>query len=318
MSNDQTPISSPQSPAPIVWRIHDERPGHMNQTRGLVRELAALAGAECFDIPTCTQWQALRWLVIGRFPPGAALPRPDFILGAGHDTHLALLAARWAYGGKAIVLGKPSLPFHLFDLCLTQRSDEPPQLPHVVLTDGVLNCVDPSDRHRKDRGLLLIGGPSGAHDWDNQAMCRQIAAVVSAHSEVEWTLTNSRRSPSDLMPQLADLRLRNLTLVRHEDTSPQWVAQQLAEGGQAWVSEDSVSMVYESLTSGAAVGLLEVPVRREGRVTRGMKGLEAAGWVTRFSQWALTGSLNTPPGQLHESRRCAALLCERFQLRRAA
>jgi mitochondrial fission protein ELM1 len=290
----------------------------MNQTRGLVRELVALAGAECFDIAACTQWQAVQWLVTGRFPPGVALPRPDFILGAGHDTHLALLAARRAYGGKAIVLGKPSLPFRFFDLCLTQRTDEPPQLPQVVLTDGVLNCVDPSDRHRQDRGLLLIGGPSGAHGWDNQAMCQQIAAVVSAHPDVEWILTNSRRSPSDLIPQLADAGLGNLTLVRHEDTSPQWVAQQLAEAGQAWVSDDSVSMVYEALTSGAAVGLLEVPVKREGRVTRGMKALEAAGWVTRFSQWANTGRLNTPPGQLHESRRCAALLCERFLLPRAA
>ena len=43
---------------------------------------------------------------------------------------------------------------------------------------------------------------------------------------------------------------------------------QVARSAQAWVTEDSVSMVYESLPAGAATGLLAVPRQGETRTAR--------------------------------------------------
>jgi mitochondrial fission protein ELM1 len=94
------------------------------------------------------------------------------------------------------------------------------------------------------------------------------------------------------------------------------VPQKLARAAQVWVSQDSVSMVYEALTSGAAVGLFPVPGKRTGRVARGMNQLEQGGWVTSFSAWDRATPLPSPPAQLHEARRCAELICERLQLPR--
>ena len=61
-------------------------------------------------------------------------------------------------------------------------------------------------------------------------------------------------------------------------------------------------MVYEALTSGAAVGLLAVQGQKAGRVARGMHELQQAGWVTRFCDWDRRSPLPSPPGQLHEAR----------------
>ncbi|MCH8840089.1 MAG: mitochondrial fission ELM1 family protein [Planctomycetes bacterium] len=44
--------------------------------------------------------------------------------------------------------------------------------------------------------------------------------------------------------------LSNLTIVPHKETSSSWVSEHLANAARVWVSADSVSMVYESLTNG--------------------------------------------------------------------
>ena len=64
---------------------------------------------------------------------------------------------------------------------------------------------------------------------------------------------------------MADMRL---TVVPVAATGPDWLPAQLARAGQAWATADSVSMVYEALTAGAAVGILDVPRQRASRISR--------------------------------------------------
>ena len=93
----------------IIWQIHDHKPGHMNQMRGLSTALADRMPVEIHKIaapPRLTCWQGL---LSNRFPPGIGLPKPDLIFGAGHRTHLAVLAARRAFGGRSVILMKPTL-----------------------------------------------------------------------------------------------------------------------------------------------------------------------------------------------------------------
>jgi mitochondrial fission protein ELM1 len=302
----------------IIWRIHDAKPGHANQTRGLVRALAARTDVESHDIPAPTRWQSWRWWLTRQYPPGKSLPRPDLILGAGHGTHVATLAARAAFGGKAIVLMKPSLPLRLFDLCVVPEHDEARAVENLIVTRGVLNVVEPSPSQQPTRGLILIGGPSSAYGWSSERMREQVVAAVAGQPNVHWTLTTSRRTPADFLGLVSDSHLPNLAIVPCEQTGPTWVPNELVRSAQVWATEDSVSMVYEALTSGAAVGLLEVPCNRPGRVTAGVKCLVKHGWVTPFSAWQTNTPLPHPPGALHEAARCASLVCERFQLPRAA
>lgn len=302
----------------VIWRIHDGKPGHANQTRGLVQALAEVLPVETFDLQVSSRWHRWLWWLTRRFPPGKRLPRPNLIVGAGHSTHLAVLAARRRYGGKAVVLMKPTLPPRLFDLCLVPQHDDLAEEGNIVLTHGVLNLITPSLRQDPVRGLLLIGGPSTAHGWDSGAVVEQIATIVYNQPQIVWSLTTSRRTPPDFLELLATIDLPSLTVVPHTITGPEWVPEELGRAAHVWVSEDSVSMVYEALTSGARVGLLEVPHHRAGRVLQGLQKLRELGWLIRFSDWDRHSPLPKPAIRLYEAQRCAALLCERFQLPRAA
>jgi len=311
-------------PKTILWQIHDDKPGHRNQLLGLTDALAELQPLEVHTLRAPSRRSCLAALWSRKFPLGNDLPTPNLILGAGHATHLAVLAARRARGGQAIMLMKPSLPSALFDLCLIPEHDRAVASEKVIATRGVLNVVRPTQQHNPRSGLLLIGGPSAAHDWSDERMLEQIAMIATSTPSIQWSLTDSRRTPRSFLKRVAEKKFENLQVAPHQQTTSDWVPRQLADAAQVWVSEDSVSMVYEALTSGAAVGVLEVPSKRRvsskrrGRVATGVDLLIKEGWATRFADWQLSSQLVQPPAPLDEARRCAEIIAQRMFLRAAA
>ena len=296
-----------------LWLITDNKPGHRSQLQGLAQALAARTAVETHWIDAPAGRSALWQWLSGRFAPGAALPDPDFILVAGHRTHLAGLAARRARGGKLIALMRPSLPLGWFDLCVIPQHDRPPARANVIATRGVLNTARPSPEREADKGLFLIGGPSKHHGWDTPALLAQIDAILAATPAMRWTLTTSRRTPADTESALLALRDRGVNVRPVRDTPPGWAMAQVARSAQAWVTEDSVSMVYESLTAGAATGLLAVPRLGETRITAGVAELQRAGLVTAFAEWVRTGQLAAPLERLAEADRVAEAVLARFR-----
>jgi mitochondrial fission protein ELM1 len=297
-----------------VWRLIDGKPGHEKQTLGLAEALARRLPVARFDI--ACRGSLWNWLA-GRFPAGTELPAPDLLIGAGKGCHADLLAARRVRGGKAVVLMRPSLPAALFDLCLIPAHDRPPLRANVLPTLGVLNAVRPAPGRRPGLGLILLGGVSEHYAWDGAAIAAQVADVVRASPDIAWRLTTSRRTPADMMARLEAVRPGNLALHPHEDTPPGWLEAALAESTQVWVSPDSVSMVYESLSSGAATGLLELAASRSGRVSSGIEQLISEHWVTPYSAWQGTRRLPAPASPLAEADRCADLIVARWFAGRA-
>ncbi len=294
-----------------IWRFRDGKPGHENQTRGLVQALAARCSLDVHDIDVSPAGQAVWWWATRRFPPGEGLPDPDLILGAGHATHLPMLAARHACGGRIVLLMKPSLPVAWFDLCLIPEHDAPPEAPNVLGTRGGLNPVRPAPVKDHTLGLILLGGPSRHHDWPVDEIVRQVRAVVEGTPGVRWEITDSRRSPPAALSRLAEFELPGVDCHPWQETTPGWLAERLAQAGRVWVSEDSVSMLYEALTAGAAVGLLEVPRRLRGRVVQGVETLVREGLVTPFHAWQGGAPLEPPPRPLDEAGRCADAILAR-------
>ena len=96
--------------------------------------------------------------------------------------------------------------------------------------------------------------------------------------------------------------------VAWDTVSPDWLPQALARASIVWVSRDSASMVYEALSSQAAVGLLDVPLQRRGRVSSGVEALRADGMVTAFDDWRQGRALQPPALALAEADRCAQWL----------
>jgi mitochondrial fission protein ELM1 len=300
----------------VIWRFVDGKAGHEAQSLGLVQALARRRAIECVELKAPSRWNAVCSWLLGRFAAGSELPAPDLIIGAGHRTHVALLAARRAFGGKAVVLMQPSLPTSWFDACLIPQHDAPPAAANVIETVGVLNPMLPASNARVDRGLLLIGGPSKHHGWDTAGLLDQVQQVLAANRQVQWLLTTSRRTPEDCETALLALDQPNLSVVPVADTPRGWVAERLQECACAWVSEDSVSMVFEALTAGASVGLLSVPsLGRQSRVQLAANGLVECGRVVRFEACQAQAGFALPSvaEPLAEADRCADEILVRFE-----
>lgn len=304
---------SPSDSRPLVlWRLTDGKRGHENQTLGLEKSLRRERDLDCHEIPVSSPGRGLLNWVAGRFPEGQALPQPDLILAAGHGTHFHLLAARRSRGGRAVVLMRPSLPLSLFDLCLIPEHDNPAVRDNVLPTVGVLNGLGSEGAHDAARTLILIGGPSKHHQWCGEDLLVQLQALFGSEPDTVFTLTTSRRTPADFLKSLERLDPVNCRIVPLSETAPEWVAEQLSRSACAWVTEDSVSMIFESLTAGCSVGLLEMTPLGDGRVSEGIGRLVGRGWVTRFADWRRGGRLATPRGGFNEAARCAEEIIGRW------
>jgi hypothetical protein len=65
-------------------------------------------------------------------------------------------------------------------------------------------------------------------------------------------------------------------------------------------------MVYEALTAGCRVGLLDLPEKAHSRVAKGVMGLKAKGLVSQFP------SAPRQATPLKEASRCAAIILGRW------
>jgi len=279
----------------------------MNQSLGLAEALARAAPIEIATLPALPTWRAWLALLLKRFPSNT-YPKPDLIVGAGHATHLTLLAARRARGGRSVVLMKPSLPRRWFDLCLLPRHDGIAADANTLVTEGALNRIRPATTRNSRHGLLLIGGTSPHFEWDSDAIQGQIKSVLTRMPEIHWTLTTSRRTPADFLAQLPSSP--KLTVIPHTAPSSDWLPEQLARSGTVWVTPDSASMVFEALTAGAAVGVFDLPVNPKSRVGQAIAQLADAQRITRFVDWCGHGTLHPNLRPLAEADRCATWILE--------
>ena len=293
-----------------LWLLGDGKPGHENQSLGLAEAIARRTPCSIHRIPLAGT-RGLLGRVRAALRASAGLPRPDLILGAGHATHFSLLWLTRKYRSKSIVLMRPSLPPAWFDLCIAPAHDfhGGHLQSNVILTCGALNRVAPPATAQRNGRIILVGGPSGTHGWDAPHLLRVLTEITAQGT---WQLTDSRRTPAGF----ADLIRSHLPAVEvfsYQETTPDWLPGKLAAAAEVWVTEDSVSMIYEALSSGARVGLLPTPrLKPSSRVLRGLEDLIARGFLTQFAAWQNTHSLSVPPETLREADRCAAEVLDRF------
>ncbi len=291
--------------------LSDGRPGHENQSVGLALALARRTGASYEVVklnPAAGVWARMR----AATAEGNEGQKPQLLIAAGHRTHLPLWWAARKFGARSVVIMKPSLPLAFFDLALVPKHDVAEGAVDSagrVLTRGALNRVPEALPEKEPVGLVLIGGPSKHHGWDGTALAPCIARVMAAQPELSWTVADSRRTPEGF---LAGLDLPpEVKRMPHQATTPAWLPGELARAQSVWVTEDSVSMVHEAVTAGAATGVLPAPRLRASRVLRAVDGLVTAGYASSWADWERVGALRVGE-KLQESGRCAEMIIERW------
>lgn len=285
---------------PHILILTDGKPGHENQSRGLAEAMARLRTAE-IDILRLDLSTSLMPKIRKAINDSREFPKPDYVIAAGHGTHFPLMRVARTHKAKSIVLMKPGIPMSWFTWCVAPEHDfrKKPSGENVILSKGAPNRIVPVEGVREGK-LILIGGPSRTHGFDENSL---MAVVKPLISEGGWSIADSRRTPATFLSRLRR-ELPDLEIISHTDCGPDWLAERLARAGEVRVTEDSVSMIYEALTGGANVGVLEMPrLRPDARVVRGLDKLKNAGW--------LDADQSGDREPLAEADRCAGIILGR-------
>lgn len=292
---------------PTLYIVSDLKPGHLAQSRGLAQAINRQTPVRIMEIEADGERSA---------------PQPEkeagLILAAGRETHSMALSLRKYLGVPAIVIMNPGwIGRQRFDLSVIPKHDGVSPGSTVIVTEGAVNALTPATDASPREGLILVGGPSKHHDWDEGAIKQQLETITARDPEMRWAATSSRRTPAStdlILKEHAANHSDRFTYTPASETPEGWVAEQLQRCGVCWVSEDSVSMIYEAMTAGSCVGLLTVPKRsgRLGRVARGVQSLIERGWVSTFEQWQQGKALPTDRPVLAEADRVASHIIERW------
>lgn len=300
-------------PVTLIWKIKDGKRGHENQSQGLIQALGKLRPVECIEVDIHTK--GANWLdyLFGRNSQFSGLPKPDLIIGAGSQTHATILAAGRATGAPTVVLMAPPRGICiLYNLCIIPEHDGRSGS-NIVRTKGALNLIEPGSRKSPNQGLFLIGGASAHHGWDGRQVVEQMTQILKHSRGIDWTATTSRRSPKTTCDDLASIQTGKLNVVPVEDTDGTWLPEQLVKANYVWVTEDSVSMIYEALSSGAKVGVLPVPRKTDrSRVVLGVDRLIEEGQVLRYRADCCDLSQFDAPAALNEAARIAHIVSDRL------
>lgn len=283
----------------VIWVFSDGRKGHENQTKGLLNALVEL---NKFRFAIDSYW-------VTKQTPNAqltSLPEPDLILGAGHATHFPMLCAKILYGGVTVVLMKPSIPSIFFDMVLVPHHDSCTNFGNVHYTIGVLNTVARANPNSNE-GSILLGGPSRHFLWDTDRIVREIQQICDSDSDKHWNVCDSPRSPDNLLSKIRNSP--NIKKHYWRDTDDNFISSLLSTSSEIWVSCDSVSMLYEAVSTGVPVGVFTLESRkRQNKISRGLEELATQGRIQFFHEGFVLQPQVKMELQLSETTRCAELL----------
>ncbi|GAA3926497.1 mitochondrial fission ELM1 family protein [Litoribacillus peritrichatus] len=255
--------------------ITDNKPGHKNQLEGLQNSLALKVELECVWLSVKTT--PFSWLNLFKKNKQLNLPFvPDVVIAAGSDTQLFALTVKRQFNAFLVLLMRPSVfPQCLFDALIIPEHDKPKRSVRIFKSFGVLNKVRPHKLTEPSRkGLILIGGESKHYHWNSEAVLNQISTVIEKASNIDtWLLTDSRRTPEAFRALLGSKDGQKIEFFPHESTDANWLPAQMKAVDQIWVTPDSVSMVYEALSSGKITGLFVLSEIKQGRVVQGINNL---------------------------------------------
>lgn len=279
-----------------IWIISDEKPGHVNQSLGLVEALLEFQPNLTFKTLT------LKGVSSALF----AKKRPKLIISAGRATHFWNWILSLRFGVKNIVLMRPSLPYSFFNLALVPEHDAPPASYRVVRTKGAINRMKPAIKQSASQ-LILLGGPSKHVIWDDQRIIDQIDALAEVSNGL-LNVATSRRTPNDLLQKLRTKK--SIRLIEPDSVEADWLPNTLATTEQVIVSSDSVSMVYEALTAGCTVSLIRLESTPNSRTQQGVDSLVEQGLVGATADQKPVN----PVSNFREATRCAEIILERTWL----
>lgn len=291
----------------IVY-VSDGKAGHRSQALGLYQAMQRQSATQLsFEEVALENLPVLGLLrAIGKKRHNALSQTPDYIFGVGSHTQLrVLLLGKVFPAAKTVILMKPNFPFRWFDHVIVPEHDGVPAQANVIVTQGALNPIINEGRHQKKRILIALGGSSKRHQWNPAKVLSAIQQIVEHHPDSEIILTTSRRTPADFLGYLTgQMEIPHLQIFPVEQTPPGWIFEEMQKAEAVWVTEDSVSMIFEALTAGCKVGVIGMDRLKQDRITRSVDQILSLGLVSS----ALCSTELSPASAFKEAERVATYL----------
>lgn len=238
-----------------IWIILDGKKGHEKQIEDLVYCLGKKIDINIYKVESSGFLKVCSDFLYHLSDKCSDLPKPDFIIACGHRTHLEALQKRSRYGGKIIILMKPTLPLFLFDLSIIPAHDKILWSKNTLVVNGSINKLYNKNIHKKNMALILIGGPSKNYYWDNNQIINNIENIVKTHLYLNFTVVTSRRTPQILINNLEKKSI-NIRLINDENAPANWLEKNIDYYEHSWVTQDSISMLFELLAAGSRVNCI--------------------------------------------------------------
>ncbi len=291
----------------IVY-VSDGKAGHRSQALGLYQAMQRQAEQPLSFQEVFIQDLPLFALFTAFFKNNLASmqQQPNYIIGVGSHTQLRVLMLSKIYPqAKTIILMKPNYPLACFDFAVIPQHDAVIASERVLISQGALNPIVNQQRHQAGRILIALGGSSKRHQWNSNKVMHALAAMVEENPQSMLILTTSRRTPADFLKALSTAEFATqLQIFPVEETAQGWIFEQMQLAEAVWVTEDSVSMIFEALTAGCRVGLIEIDRLKQDRITHAVDQLlESKVLVKHFNLNQLAA-----PISLNEADRIAKLI----------
>ena len=289
----------------ILW-LNDGKAGHRRQAEGLLAGLRR-RGIE-LQVHEMSVPHGLRdwWRIQADLPN---IFYPELLLGVGHRTHALLLLLKRRYpSAQTVVLMRPSLPLSWFDHLIIPQHDQPPSVDRIFVSQGALNPIINQQRHQVGRHLIVLGGVSKRHGWDQRQVLAQLAQLAEHLRGQSVWIGGSRRTPADFLDSVDFKAITaQMQFLEGSQTDSAALDEQLQLAETVWVTEDSVSMISEAWTAGCRVGLIAMPRIKADRITRAVDLLVQQQVVLRLND-VLAGQVLRLPPHLAEADRAARWL----------
>lgn len=219
--------------------------------------------------------QGRLWLLKLFFEPetAAALEKAqaDFVISTGSSLVPVNLCLARENRAKSVVVMRPPFPYDLcrYDLAVIPEHDQgrvPEQSLRLLLTPSAPNTQNPYDfengpapeagGHGKIAAGVLLGGPTRDYGMSAETVKRLFESLENSEGS-NYAVTTSRRTPEEISRYLkaesAHWRKCRELVIASEDTRSGVVESMIRTAEFLIVTEDSISMVSEAVSSGKHV-----------------------------------------------------------------
>jgi len=257
--------------------VSDKKPGHYNQSKGVLLALEALYSIDVQWLEVDLKAKFLRviykyiynnlgffsrkWFFEKIYGFELLIDKADFIVSTGGNTAYLNASLKEYFSAKNIFVGgMRGLKPELFNINLVLKSDGQPNQMESFLAPTTINVLP--EPEQKEVWMMAIGGDSGEYRFESQDWDALVSLMSQCQQRygIYWLITTSRRTgkeAEDYIRKRVEEANLNCEAVWYIAEPKPVMHEYLNRADNVCCTEDSFSMLTEAVSSGRKVVALQ-------------------------------------------------------------